>query len=454
MVTLVSCDKNKTESGIDTPDSPDTPVYPEQPSGPMDVMTSEESKTFLQNTATDFLNKFQPEDQKEAIELAAYYSQEYGDLEPPVEFDIEPDGRSRTPGMYLKALASAAKGDMDALTRAATSYSYTLKFERFSGIYEPDLSNGEWVKTGDSNDIVFIFNNKSGQPVELKVTQAGGISDVDFTLTEWEDDYDYETGYWEEFEVKYNYFLSIPKNVTVTVKDNGKDLAKSTVVSNINVDGHTLSADIKATLMNLDAEVMISGMDTKIEAYTNFFISGEKVGTAYATINGNNLCNKKKYESFEDMDDDQVKDELAKMFSNGNCEANILGKVQAFGQATYYKEMPDDLGAYFDDYDYSSKDEARNECQKACDRLNKNVNVVLRYNNTTTDQATFQFAPDFDEWNGGSYWEYYLTTNIIFPDDTSYNLDSYFDKFTNVSNKWDALIDAYEKIWDSAGGRK
>ncbi len=447
LIVLASCGDNDKGNDVDNPDGP-------QGSGTMEVMTSEESKTFLQNATTDFLNKFQPEDQRAVIELAAYFSQEYADLEAPAEFEVEADGKNRTPGAYLKALASAAKGDMDGLTRAAVTYSYTINFDRFAGVYEANKSKGEWVKTGESKDVVFKFTNKSAQPVELKVTQAGGIYDLDFTLTEWEEDYDYETGHWEEYEEKHNYYLSVPKNVTVTLTENGKQLANSTIVSNINVDGHTLSADINATLMNLKAEAKVSGNDTKVEAYTNFYVSGDKVGNAYATVNGNNLCDKKKYESFEDMDDEQVKAELAKMLKTGDCGADMLGKVQVFGQVSYYKEMPDDLDCYFDDYDYSSKDEARNECQKVCDRLNKNVKTQLRYNNTTTDQATLQFVPDFDDWSGGTYWEYYVTCNILFPDETSYNVDSYFEKFTNVSNKWETLLDAYEKIWDTAGGRK
>lgn len=116
VIVLAGCGDSKSDNELDNPDGP-------QGSGTTEVMTPEKSKTFLQNTATDFLNKFNPEDQKAAIELAAYYAEEYGDLDAPEEFIIKADGKNRMPATYLKALAAAAKGDMDGLTRAATAYS-------------------------------------------------------------------------------------------------------------------------------------------------------------------------------------------------------------------------------------------------------------------------------------------------------------------------------------------
>ncbi len=446
VIVLAGCGDSKSDNELDNPDGP-------QGSGTTEVMTPEKSKTFLQNTATDFLNKFNPEDQKAAIELAAYYAEEYGDLDAPEEFIIKADGKNRMPATYLKALAAAAKGDMDGLTRAATAYSYTIKFGQFTGVYEPNTKKGEWVKTGESKDVVFKFTNKGGQPVELTVSQDGGTYDVDFTINDWDWDYDEATGSWEDFEVEHNYYLSVPKKVNVSLKENGKELANSSVVSSIDVKGHTLSAEVVANLMNLKAEANVAGNDSKVEANTSFYVSGEIVATAYATVTGNHLCDKTKYQSFEDMDDDEVEEELSKMLKNGDCGVDVLGKVQVYGQVTYYKELPSDLDGWFDSYDYESKETAHNECQRACNRLNDKIKTQLRYDKTATDQATLQFIPGLDEW--GSYsWEYYVTCNLLFPDKTTYSIDSYFENFTNVTNKWDTLLDAYEKIWDSAKVRK
>lgn len=440
LLVLTACGEDD-HNGDGNPDGPGG-------EGTMEVMTPEESKTFLQNASIDFLNKFNPEEQKQVIDLAAYFSEEYGDFDAPDEFDIDDDGYadySASPTGFIKAMANASNGDLDAMTRAAFTYSYTINFDKFAGIYEPSRNRHQWVKTGSSKDIVFRFTNRIAQPVELKITQSGGVSDVNFSekYTDW----DYWTG--EEYEEIYNYYISIPKNVTATLTENGKQLANTNVVSSINIDGHTLSADVQASLMNIKSVASVNGTDTKVEASANFYVSGNEVANAYATVHGDNLCNTKKYESLEDMDDDRLYAELAKMFQKGNCGVDVLGLVQVYGQVNYYEDLPADLDSYYDNYDYDSQYSAQAACQKACDRLNKNVTTQLRYNMTATDQASLLFYPEFDRW-GTSYWEYWIGARLLFPDGTTYDMDSYFDKFTNVSNKWETLIEAYEKIWDSA----
>lgn len=441
LVVLAGCTDDKKDNEEVTPTPPPGPI------GEMEVMTPEQSKVFLQNTATKALDLFKPEDQKAIIELGAYYEEQYGDYDFP-EFDLE------SPRSYMKALSQAARGNIDALASAATSYTYTIKFDSFTGIYEPNEKREEWVKTGESNDIIFKFKNKANQPVELKMTQSGGVSDVDFSLIDWDWDYNDKTGQYEEYEIKYNYFLSIPKTLSLTLTENGNVLAFSNVQSSIDVKAHTLSANIQSTLMNISAEAKVTGTDSKVEASSEVTVSGTKLASAYAAVNGSNLCNKSKYESFEDMEDDEIEAELAKMLKSANAQVDILGEVQVYGQANYYREFPRDITGYYDSYDYENdKSAAQSEGQKACARLNQNVKTQVRYNNTATDQATIQFLLGYESW--GSYgWEYFVTNNILFPDNTSYELDGYFENFTTVSNKWDMLVSSYEKMMKQAAGRK
>ncbi len=444
MSMLASCGGDKKE--IDNPGGP-------QGSGSMTEMTPEESKEYLQETAAEFLNKFKPEDQRQAVELAAYFSSEFEYFDAPEEFEIEPNESKRTPAAYLKALSDAARGDMDALTRAATSYSYTVNFNKLSGIYEPNYAKEKWVKTSDSKDIVFQFKNKSGQPVVLTVAQSGGEYDVDFSIDEWDEDY--VNGHWEEFKVKYQYFLSVPKTVKATLTENGKQLADSEVVSSIDTKKHTISADVKANLMNLKATTIVEGTDSKVEARSEFYISGDWVAEGYATVTGRDLCNIDKYTSMADMDEEEAETEWAKMFKTGDCGANVLDKVQVYAQIEYYKNLPIDLGDYYDSYDYdNNKDAARKDCEQACDRLNQHIKSQVRYNKTKTDQASFKFVPYFYDYSYGYYdeWEYVVSADVLFPDGTTYDVASYFENFTNVARKWNSLLKAYQNIWEVAGG--
>lgn len=439
MLVLASC-SDKDDVEIENPEGP-------QGNGTMEVMTPEQSKEFLQNTATDFLNLFNPADQKQFVELAAYFDENYGDLEAP-DFNFD---ETRGPNSFLNALSRAAKGDIDALTRAANSFTFKINFDKLAGVYEP--GKYQWKKTSDSNDIVFKFSDKNGNPAELTVSQPDKkTSDLDFTFVEWDYDYD-SNGNWYEYEEEYQVFLSIPKTVEAKLTANGKQLAYTKCISSIDMKGHSISADVTAELENISATAKISGNDNKVEGRTDIFVNGNKVGYGYATLNGSDLCNKDKWESFEDMDEDDVDRELANMIKNGSCGGDALGKVQVYGQFTYYKEFTKDIDNYYYYGEYS-KSEAQKKCQEACDRLNENIKTQLRYDGTVTDQASFQFTPYYDEWNNGKNFEYYVTGGILFPDGTSYDIDSYFEKFTNVTNKWESLLDAYEKIWNQAIGRK
>ncbi|MDE5807568.1 MAG: hypothetical protein K2H76_05575 [Muribaculaceae bacterium] len=437
VAVLASCSDKKTE--VDNPDGP-------QGNGTMEAMSPEQSKEFLQNATIDFLNNFKPEEQKDIIELAAYFDAEYADYELPDNFDIDSEP-SYSPRTYLRQLAKAAKGDIDALTRAANSYNLRVNFDRFAGVYEASASKEKWVRTGNSQDILFKFTDKGGMPVELKIIQSGGTSEIDFTLTDW--DYEYVNGTYEEIEEKYNYYLSVPKNLTATLTQNGKQLANTTVVSSIDVKGHTISADVDATMMNLRATAKVAGNDSKVESRTELYANNQKIATAYATVEGSGLCDIDRYKELENLEDDMLNDRLGDMFKSGDCGMDVLGKVQVYGQLTYYPKLFLDLDGSYDGWAFDKdREKARKACQAACDLLNRKVKAQLRYNYTTTDQATILFQPGFRDWD--YMWEYYTQSVLLFPDDTKYSVDEYFDNFTMVSNKFDTLFDAYMKIWNQA----
>ncbi|MDE6716738.1 MAG: hypothetical protein K2J70_00965, partial [Muribaculaceae bacterium] len=324
-----------------------------------------------------------------------------------------------------------------------------IGFDGFAGIYAPDPSLEEWVKKGDSKDVVFKFKNGAGQQVEMKVSQSGGVSELDFSNSDWDYEYNPGTGTYEEQETIYTYYLSIPKNITATLTENGTQLASTTVVSSIDVKGHTFSADVNATLMNLKATVKMAGNDNAIESRTELFADNQKIATAYATVEGDGLCDLDRYKELEDLEEDMLNNQLGKMLKKGNCGLDFLGKVQVYGQLTYYEKLPLDLDGSFDGWEYDKdKTAAQKAVQEACDRLNKNIKAQLRYNNTKTDQATILFQPGFEDWD--YMWEYYTDCVLLFPDDTKYSMETYFKNFTNVTGKFDSLVDAYLKMWNQA----
>ncbi|MDE5876446.1 MAG: hypothetical protein K2H47_03005 [Muribaculaceae bacterium] len=434
LAMLAGCSDNDPDP-VDNPDGP-------QGSGEMTEMSPEESKEFLTATSTEFLNLFNPSDQSEAIEVAAYFQKVYGDFDMPQQFRDLEEVRYASPAKYFRAIHRAASGDVDALTRAAYTYTYHINFDRFAGKYEPVSSREEWVKTGDSKDIIFVFTDGNNRQCELKASKGAGTSDFDYSYTDEGD------GYYDD--ETYNYYLSIPKEIKVTLTVGGKVLADSKVVSDINVNGHSLRMETTATLCNLTVNAAVNGTDIKVQANMEAYVSGKKALSSYATVNGHDLCNKNKIEDLIDRDDADYM--LSSMLTDGECGGDVLGKVQVYGQMKYYKGMVDDLDNYWGSYNYGSKNEAKIACEQVCDKLNANVKTQMRYNGTATDQATLVFVPYLYDW---SYdWEYALEANLLFPDGTTYSVDSYFDKFTTVTNKWEALIDAYDRAWSNALPRR
>lgn len=400
---------------------PDGPV---EPSGSMEEMTPEQSKTFLSDAATELMDYFKPADQKDAIELAAYFQDEYGYYDMPEEFDVEDDeDYYGAPARFIQYVGRAARGDVDALTRSSYYYSYNINFDRFAGVYEPNKRNEEWVKTGNSSDIIFKFTGKNGENCELKVTKSGKDSEINI---EYEDDYYYDTDY-------YEYNIRIPQNMKATLKSGSKTLATADVTSAIDTKGHTMSVNATATVCNLKAEVAMDGTNSNITADTKFYVDSKQVAYAYAKVSGRNLC---------DPDKEQE-------LSSGDCSADVLGKVQAYGDLKYRDSLGDDLDGYWSYWDGISKSEGQKQCQKACDRINDCISTKLCYNGTATQQATIQFVPYIDEW-GAEYWDCWPEAQLLFPDGTTYDMESYFERFTQVSNKFETLIDAYERVWNNA----
>ncbi len=82
----------------------------------------------------------------------------------------------------------------------------------------------------------------------------------------------------------------------------------------------------------------------------------------------------------------------------------------------------------------------------------------MRYKKTNTVQGTFIFQPKYNDYGYYDYyrdsyynnWEYYASPVLKFPDGTTYEVESYFEGFSNVVNKWEVLIEDYENIWDRA----
>ncbi len=444
--TLCACgsDDNEGEGG----GSVDEPTEPIAPSGEMEQMTPIESKEFLDNTAKEAINKFRAADQKEFITTCSYFSEHYGYYDFPYDFGFDDEDErvedASAPGKYMKALARAMESaDVSRAAASTVTYVCDLDLAKCKGIYEP--VGGSWKRTGDSNDVIFRFTDGAGKACELKAQFTGGTIDGQVTGSESYVDWDDEKNELVEYDVEYVYNYRLPKDLNVTLTSGGTSLANIHLVSDINVEGHSMNIDANITVQNIIANARIEGNDNRINQNTSMTVSGETFMTSIATVNGSNLCNPDFYGVMSE-------DDVVKLLKNGNVTVSLLDKVRVDATVNYTAALNDAMlgGMYFDSWDFDDNQAAAEKAVKATvNALNDNVKAEVRYNNKQTVQATILWKYIFNDYGYG--WEYEIEPLLKFDaDGTTYSFEEYFETgFAGIEDNLAGLVQTYEKVWES-----
>lgn len=423
-------------------DKPDDPEKPDKPSGEMEVMTPSESKKYLAEQANEFLGKFKAADQKEIIDLAAYCIEAYGDLDLPKEFEIDETKTEANPIRMIRAFASTVgEGNVSRAGASSITYTYSLDFEKFKGIYKP--GGNRWTKSGESNDIIFQFTDAYGNNCELKAEISSKTSDGTISYV---DEY-YDWYYDEELSEEYVYNFRIPKEINITLKQNSNTLASSKVSSDIDVKGHKLNVTANVNAANVAAAVNLNGTDTKVSQTSSLSVSNQVLVTSEANVYGHNLCN---YDFYIESEDDDIQDVLVSLLDNADATISIMNKVRIDAKATYSNALYNALNTPYDSYEFDSEADAIKAVTNALATLNNNTEALVRYDNKETVQARLTWDYDLDRY--GSYWEYYINPLIQFEaDQTKYGFEEYFEKgFSSVEDSWDDLVSSYRKVWNAA----
>lgn len=435
-----------TASCGDDKNNPDGPETPDEPSGEMEVMSPTRSKEFLEATAREFLNKFNPADQQDFIRLAAYFEDQYGDLELPESFE----DAFYSPASFIKGLSRGiAAGNPSMAASAVAGYTYTIKFDDYKGVYTPGVHS--WEKTDESDRIIFKFTDAQGAAAELHVAASADVDEVTLTIPEWE--YDYDS--YDEYKVDYTYNIFMPHQMNITLTDNGRTMAAAKTTTSIDTKGHKVSAVVEARVCNLELSASAKADDNRVTQAASFKVGGDVVVNNTAEANGKNLCDISAWEKFGDIvdngNDEAAADYLTGMLKDGAAKVNVLGKVQLTANAKLDRQLIEALDSDFDNYEYSSQDDALKACKRACGVVNDRLNAYFCYNNTTTRQGLLVSQPKlYDE--GYGYWWFEVEPVIKFESDgTTYSFSDFFGTgFGGVESLFESLIDNYKRVWESA----
>ena len=411
----------------DTPADIDTPTAPSKDEKPSEK-NAEDSKKSLESTANKVAGTFKPEDQKEVTDFAQEFEDLFADFEMPSEWDIYEDEDEYDVAAVVRRIGHAAAAPTVAnLTRAANVYE--LNFARFTGIFEPGTS--EWKKTGDSDDIIFRYTNRSGKPVEMRVSASG--KNDQFTIT---DEYEDE-----------EYRVNPPQRVNLTITQGGTSLVDCTVDALVNENGHTAHATANGRIANIEFSSITEATDSKVQQKALVKVDGKSVVTASAIVNGSKMATR---QEIENLIDNPSANRFDSMFKNAIANVDVMGEIQvrASGEKAGDIIRAFDTEKWWDSSDYDDKAAAKADCQKACDVANANVLDRMYMNGSKNYDATIKLVPMLDD-DEPYWWEWYSEPMIMFNDGTSYTFEGYFgnSRFESVADTWSSLWDSYQNLW-------
>ncbi len=413
-VSLTACsdDDDKNDPTPDPEDVNGSTVYDE-------TTTTEDQ--WISQTATKVLNLFNPNDQKSVINFFNDLDDLYGDYDMPEEWDdAASDDANRAAHALAQALRSGAYFNL-----ASRAKSYTIALSRFSGVYIPNSRYREWVKSSDSDDVVFQFNNSSGVACEIRV--AGQSST-------WTNSFRADGD---------NYKVTVPKTLTLTAKQGNTTLVTVVVDSDVTIDSHAnVNTDIKASNLHL-AEVA-SCTNTSGTVSVTLYVNDEVVVTGKGTINGQHLCS---YDTWVDVAEDGMPAIAQQMLKSGEATVNIIGNIIVTGKISNPYNFFDVLDeGYWDTWDYSYPER---EAKSAATKIANACSASMTFNGSSKERGTLGWEA-YQSWAWGNNQEWSVRPTLCLATSSSpIAFDTYFNRarFGSVEDLFESVRNSYENAF-------
>lgn len=414
-LALTSCHKDKEDI-----------VTPDAPKGKGDVteaLSNTSAQEKLESYATEFVDKFKPEDQKKVISTLKTLADLFDELGEPEDWSEDTDELiqvKKTPVASYANNMAASLTTKDYSKATEIDDEFFFEFDDFAGVYEEQ--NDGWNRT-DSKDIVFKFKS-DGSNCEFKAVKTGSTIQETFN-----DDGD-------------KYKFGAPSGVEITLTADGETLLKTSAKADYK-SRESLVVNVTCTVANLSASSETSITNTKISDKQTVSVDGSTLVFTEFAINGNHFTDVSHFENLltEESQEIALKDYITAM----NGSINVMGNVQITCNSNL-----SDYFANTEAMDYETAEDAK----KFCDEWNKSTIVKFFYSGTDVLQGTLKLQPYLiDSWTsyrGTKYEEWGTQAIICFENDGStFAFEDYFnqDKFANTDNQVQTLLDKYEAYW-------
>lgn len=422
------------------------------------ALSVDEQKSYLDQVGKAFMTEFQSSNFDNLIDLINYASDTYGD-------DYNWDNVDEWADDAYDALVKNAKGTtlVDQYSYTYTDYvrdeqtgEYVEKKVPYSHYYYEDITeviytaskytghfvaeNGGWTYSS-AKDLQFQFNDQNGKKCVISLNTSGKTVDAYFDDSYndyvWEHKQNPDGGEtYKSTDYIEKQIVSVPEHITLTLTQDGKELIKSEINTDLSIASsseYDITKDTYATTTTtvIDGytfEVSKASLSNKAKnAEAHFKLLKGNVRLLEYSIKANG-------EVAKDEDDDIELKSLSTEFF-----IDILGKVQIKGTSKDGNKLIDILDEAEENEDNGSVFK-----QKIAE-ANELVDYGMYFDGGSAKQAqVIMEAFEEENWRGNTYWDYDLS--IQFADDSKNAFEDFFIKanFRNVTDLYDEMKEDYE----------
>lgn len=422
----------------------------------VEVMTPDEQKTYLVQVGKEFINTFNPDDQRDVANLAEglYRKYESWDWEVIGEQMEDEFNKMDAQGFFRAPMHIAAVATGDATTVDVKEF--FISFAVAGRLFEFD-DKTQTMKVSETKDgsIIARFKDEKGTNCELKVWGEGKTTTMSYTYEEYHWEYEYDEDGWIIGEERISdgtrvIKAEVPAEIHMYFKQGTTTIMAVEFNWESNIKdyfNHSLSAKVTNITWNQEAKVSTTNASAAFSLMYNDtkLVVGAVNVPRYDLIawDGGQDVTEEEGENWIEQYDEKYETILGSI-GTGEGVIDILGKVRG------KMSMKDGAGFYdamkkWGDTHYATDLEDETAYCKA---YNDYIYVGLYYGGDT-EQAQVKMQPTFDYTDDNGEDRYYSVPVLYFPKDgTTYEVTTFFEssKFNIIVDMAEDLVNAYKDL--------
>lgn len=448
---FVSCDKEKDKDQGQNPSDNKSEV----------VYDAEAQKTKLQDIALECMGKFNPENQKQAVELADYLGGLYEDYD--WDFSEVEDHYKDDYEFLFGVNRYIAQGDVtanfadDLFQKVAGRKKVIYKFANIDAEWEADEVAHVWRYKGQGNGgLVLKFKGPDNVACEAKLTGEDGDITYSGSYEVW------DNGNYREVEFE----STLPKKVNFYLKEGTTELASLEMNFDVQKSDH-FNFDYTTKITNITVSRGVKISKNAAGCVYSVKLGSENLIKAVVDLKNCGLVDKANYQDWEDWFEmyDDLWDARELQLGAAVAQVDILdGKLTIKTSTTDGTQFLKDCDQLDEKYEWESgkhwweQYDHQAPYNKDWAKLyNKFMRADMYYGESSSVQAQLKWEAYYEDekvWNyetqeNEMHQIWYFAPMVYFPsDETSYNFWEYFTEkaFNKVVNSAESLVNSYIRL--------